>query len=124
MTLLEPAVTLTDFALAIECGLFAVWLSRLGPARDFKPAFVSLFAATGVAALLGGVSHGFLPGSDIIWRATLIAICVSAFATWLIGARLILPDKYQKIVTVLAALALPLSPPISCLSMHPFGLRS
>jgi hypothetical protein len=103
MTLLEPAVTLTDFALAIECGLFAVWLNGLRSAR-FQAAFVILFAATGVAALLGGISHGFLPGSDIIWRATLIAICVAAFATWLIGARLALPDKFQKIVTILAAL--------------------
>jgi hypothetical protein len=103
MTLLEPAVTLTDFALAIECALFAAWLSRSGPAR-FQGAFVILFAATGVAALLGGISHGFLPGSDIVWRATLIAICVAAFATWLIGARLALPDEFQKIVTILAAL--------------------
>jgi len=52
MTLLEPAVTLTDFALAIECGLFAVWLNGLRSAR-FQAAFVILFAATGVAALLG-----------------------------------------------------------------------
>jgi hypothetical protein len=105
MTLLEPAVSLTDFALAIECGLFVVWLSRLGPG-PVKPAFVSLFAATGVAALLGGISHGFLPGSDTLWRATLIAICAAAFATWLIGARLALPKEYQKFVTIFAALAL------------------
>jgi uncharacterized membrane protein len=104
MTLLEPAVSLTDLALAIECGLFAAWLSRLGRAR-LKPAFVSLFAATGVAALLGGISHGLLPGSDMVWRATLIAICVAAFAAWLIGARLALPYEYQKIVTILVALA-------------------
>jgi hypothetical protein len=103
MTLLEPAVSLTDFALAIECGLFAAWLSRLGRAR-VKPAFVSLFAATGVAALLGGISHGFLPGSDMVWRATLIAICVAAFAAWLVGARLALPEEYQKVVTIFAAL--------------------
>ena len=105
MTLLEPAVSLTDFALAIECALFAAWLSRRDPAR-LQPAFVLLFAATGVAALLGGISHGFLPGSDMVWRTTLIAICVAAFATWLIGARLTLPEEYQKIVTTLAALAL------------------
>jgi len=104
MTLLEPAVTLTDFALAIECGLFAVWLNGLRAAR-FQAAFVILFAATGVAALLGGISHGFLPGSDIIWRATLIAICVAAFATWLIGARLTLSEEYQKVITALATLA-------------------
>ena len=105
MTLLEPAVSLTDFALAIECALFVAWLSRsgLGP---LKTAFVSLFAATGVAALLGGISHGFLPESDMLWRATLIAICVAAFAIWLIGARLALPCEYQKIVTMLAALGL------------------
>jgi hypothetical protein len=104
MTLLEPAVALTDFALAVECGLFAVWLCKYSPGR-FQAAFVILFVATGVAALLGGISHGFLPGSDTLWRATLIAICVAAFATWLIGARLVLPEPYERFVVALASLA-------------------
>jgi len=104
MALLEPAVALTDFALAIECGLFAAWLCTYSPGR-FGAAFVILFAATGVAALFGGISHGFLPGSDVLWRATLIAICVAAFETWLIGARLVLPTPYQKFVVTVAALA-------------------
>jgi hypothetical protein len=104
MTLLEPAVTLTDFALAIECALFAVWLRRSGSTRS-TPAFVTLFAASSVSALLGGISHGFLPGSESLWRGTLLAICVAALATWVAAARLVLSESAQRIVTALAALA-------------------
>jgi hypothetical protein len=104
MPFLEPAVTLTDFALAIECGLFAIWLGR-SSRTYFTAAFVTLFAATGVAALLGGISHGFLPSSNIVWQATLIAICIAALATWVAAARLALPEEGQRIVIALAALA-------------------
>jgi hypothetical protein len=104
MTVLEPAVTLTDFALAIECGLFAVWLRRCDRTRFTAP-FVALFAASSVSALLGGISHGFLPGAESLWRATLIAICVAALAAWVAAARLALPERAERIVTALAALA-------------------
>lgn len=109
MTLLEPDVTLTDFALAVECAWFAIWLqrNRIG-GEPFGLAFIVFFCAVGVAALLGGISHGFLTDpqywlSWIVWRGTLVTIGVAAFASWTIGARLCLSEKATKWVTNLAA---------------------
>ena len=75
MTLIEPDVALTDFGLAVECALFAGWLYWRGAAGSpLGRWFVVLFVALGIGALLGGVTHGFLPetGSDaarIYWNA-------------------------------------------------------
>ena len=80
MTLIEPDVALTDFGLAIECALFAGWLVWRGSSRSALGRwFVVLFVALGTGALLGGITHGFMPdpGSDAaraVWNATLIAI--------------------------------------------------
>ncbi len=95
MTLIEPDVALTDFGLAAECALFAGWL-QWGTLRDspLRAWFVVLFAALGVGALLGGITHGFLPdatsdASRVAWVATLVAIGVAALATWAVGARVL-----------------------------------
>lgn len=96
MTLLEPDVALTDFALALECGGFAAWLFR---ARDVsRPGtfpFVFFFAATGLAALLGGIFHGFLSDRQLelaraVWTGTMIAIGAAALSSWLAAAGLCL----------------------------------
>ncbi|MCC6778681.1 MAG: hypothetical protein IT537_18980 [Hyphomicrobiales bacterium] len=105
--MLEPDVTLTDFALALECGAFAIWLAR----HHDTPAFVTLFAASAVAALLGGISHGFLPdetawAARATWIASLAAIGIAAFACWVAGADLILPPAGRRVVTWLAAILL------------------
>jgi hypothetical protein len=98
MTLLEPDVALTDFGLAVECAGFAAWLYRRDPADAFlRPWFIAFFAALGLAALLGAVTHGFLadPQSQmyrVIWSATLLAIGVAALAGWALGARLLLSE--------------------------------
>lgn len=107
MTLLEPDVSLTDFGLAIECALFVVWLQRQSTA-PFRIAFMAFFFAVGVAALLGGVTHGFLPDPQswtfrIVWRGTLLAIGLAALASWSIGARLCLSDAGAGRITVFAA---------------------
>lgn len=110
----EPDVALTDFALAIECVLFAGWLLRradiCGPLLS---AFVAFFAAVAVASLLGGVSHGFLTdqstlAAQFVWRGTLIAIGLAAFASWVIGARLSLSEKAAARVTTFAGTLLAL----------------
>lgn len=99
MTLLEPDVALSDFALALECAGFAAWLRRpLYPATALRLWFVTLFAALGAGAFLGGVWHGFLgegPSlfSGLVWRATLLAVGVVSLASWHIGAQLLLPPR-------------------------------
>jgi Family of unknown function (DUF6962) len=108
MTLHEPAVALSDFALAIECGAFAAWLVR----RSRTPiglAFAALFAASAVAALLGGITHGFLPDQQtlaarLVWSGTLAAIGIAGFACWVVGALLLLPPRGARVVAVLAGL--------------------
>jgi len=104
----EPAVTLTDYALAIECAAFVIALSRLD-ARDKELCFwfVVLFASTGAAAVLGGTVHGFfLPplslGRRILWPATILAILVTSLAGWNIGAALQLDKRKALLVRRLA----------------------
>jgi hypothetical protein len=71
--------------------------------------FVIFFAAQGIAALLGGMTHGFLddPRSTIYgltWSATLLAVGIAAVATWTIGARLLFSERTAKRVLVVAGL--------------------
>ncbi len=89
----EPDVTLTDYALALECALLAVLVYRLrdstGPARIW---FTVFFTALSVAAVAGGTVHGFLydeatRAHQMAWNATLIAIGVVALSAWMIGSR-------------------------------------
>jgi hypothetical protein len=109
MTLLEPDVALTDFALAIECGWFAAWLfGRRAAIGRHGPAFIAFFTAVGIAALLGGISHGFLPDhqsalAGSVWAGTLIAIGAAAFSSWVAGARLCLSDVAAMRLTLFAA---------------------
>jgi hypothetical protein len=102
MTLLEPDVALTDFGLALECAGFSAWLYRSSHADALlRPTFIAFFAALGLAALLGAVTHGFLsdpqsPVYRLIWSATLLAIGVAALAGWSLGARLLLSEIAAK----------------------------
>lgn len=76
----EPAVTLTDYALALECALLAIAIAA-APARERRltRGFALFFAAVGAGSFLGGTVHGFLPDETraahvAFWRATLISI--------------------------------------------------
>ena len=93
----EPAVTLTDYALALLCAA-VVWLLWRG--RGFgKPRFwmVVFFAGAGLAALFGGTVHGFfdLEGTRenyALWSATMVSIGVAALGAWGLGARMVLRE--------------------------------
>jgi hypothetical protein len=110
VTLIEPDVALTDFGLAAECALFAGWLLWRGLAGNpLCRWFVVLFVALGLGALLGGITHGFLPdaASDaarMVWNATLIAIGVAALASWAIGAHVLFANGMVRWVLAAAAL--------------------
>ena len=104
----EPAVTLTDYALAIECAAFVIALSRLD-ARDKELClwFIVFFASIAAASVLGGTVHGFFlaassPGRRILWPATILAILVTSLAAWNIGAILQLDERRATIVRRLA----------------------
>ncbi len=94
LELTRPAVSLTDFALAIECIVFTVLLAR-AQASDavLRRWFVVFFASVAAASFLGGTMHGFFeystsPFRTVLWTATLLAILVTSFATWSIAAML------------------------------------
>ena len=108
MTLTEPAVTLTDYALAIECAVFVLLLMRRDASdRALRFWFVVFFASAGGASLLGGTVHGFFPdaasnGRRILWQATLLATLVTGLAAWNIGSILLLNPRGATIVRLLA----------------------
>jgi len=87
----EPDVALTDYGIALECAILA-WLVRGGEGRRSVLRWATLFfASIGVAALIGGIVHGFLlhtrPGpAMVLWLATLLAVGVTALSAWGVGA--------------------------------------
>jgi MFS family permease len=88
----EPDVTLTDYALALECAVLTA-LALRWPARDesLRRWWAVFFASIGAASLLGGPVHGFFnaPGNSIraiLWPATILAIGVTSTAIWIAGA--------------------------------------
>jgi hypothetical protein len=106
----EPDVTLTDFGLSLETALFAYLLARQ-PARSpaLRSAFVLFFGATSLAALTGGIVHGFChdphsTGRRVLWPATLGAIGLASLAAWTIGLRLIVAAPVASLLTAVAAL--------------------
>src|SRR5947209_5649905 len=92
--MLEPDVTLTDYALTLECLAFCTVLARPTPGRRIRAIAIALFAALGMASFLGGTVHGFFPGPEgtayaVLWRGTLLAIGLVALFGWCAGARLL-----------------------------------
>jgi MFS family permease len=108
--LAEPAVALTDWALAAECACcVAALLSRRGDDRVRRAAGFAFFGATGVAAALGGVVHGYFPDprhpwQPRLWGATLLALGASGAAAWTIAARVALSPRRSRGVLALGAL--------------------
>lgn len=104
----EPAVTLTDYALAIESAVFVFALVRPEVRdRTVRFWFVVFFASISVASALGGTVHGFFldassPGRTMLWPATLLAILVTSLAAWNISAILELDDRGATLVRRLA----------------------
>jgi hypothetical protein len=90
--LTRPAVSLTDFALAVECAAFTVLLLR-HPASDpvLRRWFAAFFVSVAAASLLGGTMHGFFeystsPVRTILWTGTMLSILLTSFAAWSIAA--------------------------------------
>jgi len=105
----EPDVTLTDYGLAIECAVLVLLLLRQGdPQQPLRTWFALFFGSVSAAALTGGTVHGFFlnpntAGNIILWRATLIAIGVSALAGWGIGATLLFSTDVARRIILVAA---------------------
>jgi hypothetical protein len=108
MNLHEPAVALTDFGLAFECGLLWFLLWRRRPSHVVT-GFELFFAATGMAALSGGLVHGYLSDEAslaymVLWRASLMSIALAAVAAVVIGAKLCFGDAVAHAIRLAAFL--------------------
>jgi hypothetical protein len=86
----EPAVTLTDYALAVLCAALSWRVGvREGGDAALRRGFALFFAAAAISPLLGGTVHGFFPDDEsptgkALWRATLVSIgCAAALAAWI-----------------------------------------
>ena len=98
----EPDVALTDYALALECTVFAYLLQRKEHAL--------FFGSAAIASLAGGTVHGFFLddrtlGNAVLWRITLIAIGVTAASAWAVGARVLFPGPTARRISIAAAAA-------------------
>ena len=107
--MLQPDVTITDYAVTVECVVLALLLrGRDGAQRRWLALFL---AAVAVAAVAAGTVHGFYPdpaspARTVLWRATMLALGTGAFAAWALGAELLLSPSGARRVTLVAALAL------------------
>ncbi len=104
----EPAVALSDYALALEAIIFAWMLQRARTPRTRLQAwFTVFFASAAVAALCGGTVHGFYHdaqnvGHAILWKATLLSTGVTALATWAIAAELLSSRRIKRMILAAA----------------------
>ena len=90
-------VSLTNFILAIESLIFVSILIQT-KSNQIKPPGVILFISFGLAALLGGIHHGFgnhfsIEINSFIWWLTLLLVGISAYGFASIGIFLIFPKK-------------------------------
>jgi hypothetical protein len=125
----QPAVALSDFALAIEAGIFA-WLIYINrgfrggvasrdPSRNDSSArgrrqalrrwFVMFFCAAAAASLIGGAVHGFFLdpltfAARALWPATMISVGAAAWAAWGIGAEIALSRASARLFARIATI--------------------
>lgn len=94
----EPDVTLTDYAIALECLILCMLITRWRqPAPRLQRWWIVLFASVGAGALFGGTVHGFFldestTGYRMLWPATLLALGVTSLAMWFIGSLALLRE--------------------------------
>ena len=91
MTISEPGVVLTDYALMVECAVFVYLLNREHTSlTQLSRWFIAFFCALACAAFIGGTTHGFLPDEttkiySLFWNLTLICIGVVGSSMIMIG---------------------------------------
>jgi hypothetical protein len=103
----EPDVTLSDYGVAVEAALLAWLARRRGADPRLTGPLAVFFASVAVAAAAGGTVHGFWPDATgagrALWRLTLLALGVTTWAAWAIGARLSWPPRGARVLEVVAA---------------------
>jgi len=108
VSLAEPDVALTDFAIALEGVVLGALVRARGSNGPVRRWWAAFFWAVAVGALLGGISHGFPPAHEAmrtaIWRLTLLAIGAAALCAWGAGVQEIAPPRRRAVLTAATAL--------------------
>jgi hypothetical protein len=87
-------VSLTDYALTVECAWFACRMAQLRTAKSsLRPEFIVFFFSIAIAAAAGGTVHGFFldkstVGYRVLWPFTLIVMGITALSGVHIAAAL------------------------------------
>lgn len=102
----EVDVTLTDYALALECAIFVFVLLRREASR-LRNRFIFFFTMVSIASLAGGMAHGFFDAQDslvheVIWSITMLAFGLAMPFVWGIGAALIFSPQLARWISSLA----------------------
>lgn len=105
----QPDVALTDYALTIECSIFAYLLI---PGRKSSPLafwYIVFFLSLALASAFGGTVHGFYEearstGQQILWPLTMVSIGATAFSGATIGALLQFQRSAARAISGFAAL--------------------
>jgi hypothetical protein len=104
--LTEPDVALTDFALTVECVVFALALrSGKGSVGPLRRGFGALFLALAAGSALGGIWHGFLNSYDsalsrIVWSATLLSLGSAGLIVWFLVAEFPLYRPWRALIRI------------------------
>jgi hypothetical protein len=124
----DPAVTLTDYGLAVECAVIVGLLLRTHVGDEvFRIWLVVFFGAAGAASLLGGTVHGFFKptnsrGRAILWPATLISILVSGVAASFVAAHIELNNEAEQMARAVAIMLLTLMALAVVFANHSFAI--
>jgi hypothetical protein len=98
----EPDVTLTDYALAVECAVCAGFLGLTPTDRNgLRTAGTGFFLFLGLSAATGGTVHGFCSGMQtagcrLLWQLTLQLLGLVAFSTWVLGAGVLATGRSRR----------------------------
>ncbi len=102
----EPDVTFTDYALMLECAVFAYLIYHRGNKDSlYRFWFTVFFISLSLASLVGGTVHGFFLdettfGYQVLWPCSLIAIGLSAVAGWSIGAIILFVGNVRRAIFI------------------------
>ena len=110
--MIQLSVTLTDYALALECFIFA-WLfyNAENLVSSFNRWVVLFFVSVAIASLVGGTVHGFLLEETtfvykFFWSFLVLVIGVTTLSGLSIGAKILMTPELSKLVIWAAFLKL------------------
>lgn len=107
----EAPVSLSDFALAaLSAVLVAKLLAGNTEMHRIRTWFCLEIGAVALAALLGGIAHGFVPDTEtfwgaLVWRSTLVCVGMAGLAAMMIASFLLFRPRTVERVRFAALLA-------------------